>query len=287
MNKKLYDRPIAFQRIFVELTGSINGALLLSQACYWSQRTKSEDGWFYKTQEEWEEETGMSRYELEGARKSAQKYLKVELRGLPAKNHYFVDFDLIDTDCGKQTIQFGENQQTGLGKTSKHSISENTTENTTAVNEFLGFPLPEEWSDESYVDSDGNYIPRFKDEYGRPIKQSEIKIMAKKYQTAQKAQKTKAVNSEFATKAVKILQQKQGIYKLDGGDNVKYANEFREMFKDHLKKDFGIEADDEKALQNYEKFLDLVVEHPFHGRNATSMGYLVRNFNKIIRDIKK
>ena len=31
---ELLDRPIAFQRIFVNLTGSINAALFLSQAVY-------------------------------------------------------------------------------------------------------------------------------------------------------------------------------------------------------------------------------------------------------------
>jgi hypothetical protein len=65
MKNKIFDRPIAFQRPFVELTGSVTAALFLSQAYYWSSRTTLQDGWFYKTREEWEEETGLTRYELE------------------------------------------------------------------------------------------------------------------------------------------------------------------------------------------------------------------------------
>ncbi len=35
----LLDRPIAFYRVFVMITGSVTGALMLSQAVYWSKRT--------------------------------------------------------------------------------------------------------------------------------------------------------------------------------------------------------------------------------------------------------
>lgn len=66
----LLERPVSFHRPLVEITGSICAALMLSQALYWSKKTKDEEGWFYKTQEEWTEETGMTRREQEGARSS-------------------------------------------------------------------------------------------------------------------------------------------------------------------------------------------------------------------------
>lgn len=65
----LLDRPIAFHAPLVDLTGSITAALMLSQAIYWSKRTKHDGGWFYKSREEWTEETRMSRDEQETARK--------------------------------------------------------------------------------------------------------------------------------------------------------------------------------------------------------------------------
>ncbi|AGU58847.1 MULTISPECIES: hypothetical protein [Vibrio] len=40
------DRPIAFHRTFVQLGIGITGALLFSQALYWSKRTKDADRWF-------------------------------------------------------------------------------------------------------------------------------------------------------------------------------------------------------------------------------------------------
>ena len=61
------DRPIAFNRHYVSLGCGINGSLMLSQMVYWSKRTKDQNGYFYKTQDEWLEETGLTRYEQEGA----------------------------------------------------------------------------------------------------------------------------------------------------------------------------------------------------------------------------
>ena len=53
-------QTITFHRVFVDITGSINAALMLSNAIYWTNRLPPErDGWFYKTKEEWEQETGL------------------------------------------------------------------------------------------------------------------------------------------------------------------------------------------------------------------------------------
>lgn len=55
----LLDRPIAFQRSFIRTDIGVTAALFLSQMIYWTNRS-DDDGWVYKTQEEWEEETGLS-----------------------------------------------------------------------------------------------------------------------------------------------------------------------------------------------------------------------------------
>jgi hypothetical protein len=88
-----FDRPIAFHRIFVTLTGSVAAGLLLSQALYWSRRTTPLSGWFYKTQAEWEEETGLKRSEQETARKRLRQttFWEEKRRGIPAKLYFRVD----------------------------------------------------------------------------------------------------------------------------------------------------------------------------------------------------
>jgi len=142
------DRPIAFQRSFVTLTGSINAALMLSQAVYWHLRTDNKEGWFYKTQEQWEEETGLSRYEQESARKRLKElgFWEEKREGLPAKMFFRVNERLLQDQLeklphssmrktsrlvrGKAANRSGENQQTILGT---ETTTETTTENNTAI----------------------------------------------------------------------------------------------------------------------------------------------------------
>jgi hypothetical protein len=88
---KILDRPIAYHRVFVDLTGSVKAAIMLSQAVYWQSRARQTDGWWYKNADEWQEETGLTRHEQEAARKELSKYLHCELRGVPATLYWYVD----------------------------------------------------------------------------------------------------------------------------------------------------------------------------------------------------
>lgn len=92
-----FDRPISFHRVFVTITGSVTAALFLSQSWYWSKRTKDPEGWFYKTREEWEEETGMSRYEQEGARSRLKELniLEEKSGGMPKRLFYRINRDRV------------------------------------------------------------------------------------------------------------------------------------------------------------------------------------------------
>jgi hypothetical protein len=93
----LLDRPIAFHRLFVQLTGSVTAALMLSQALYWQKRCPSDDGrdagWWYKSRDDWSEETGLTRREQETARKKLVSLglLQERLAGNPARLWYFLD----------------------------------------------------------------------------------------------------------------------------------------------------------------------------------------------------
>ncbi len=163
MISRMYlDRPIAFHRVFVALGAGITGAVMLSQAVYWSSRTDDKCGWFYKTQPEWEDETGLTRYEQEGARKKlkALGILEEVKRGVPCKTFYRVNFSVLD-NC---LIQFAENHQTSSQKTSKQaggksaskpvenqqSITEITTETTTEITtEIIATDAQQSRADES------------------------------------------------------------------------------------------------------------------------------------------
>lgn len=133
----LIDRPIAFNRAFVHLGAGINGALMLSQAVYWSRRTKEPGGWFYKTREDWEDETGMTRTEQETARRNLRQIgvFEEQKRGVPCKVHYRVNFEelkrnLLNVSL-QETCQLDGRKPANKNAGNLQTITETTTETTT------------------------------------------------------------------------------------------------------------------------------------------------------------
>ncbi|MGL4223851.1 MAG: hypothetical protein ACRCSE_01710 [Vibrio sp.] len=130
---ELLDRPIAFHRPFVELGLGVTGALFLSQAIYWSRRTNG-SGWFYKTQDEWEAETGLTRREQETARKKLKSVgiLEEKKQGVPCRVFYRINDQKLlqllaekslenntNPDCTEQPNQYGGKRQTSMAETAE------------------------------------------------------------------------------------------------------------------------------------------------------------------------
>lgn len=116
----LLDRPIAFHCVFAELTQSLSSGIMLSQAIYWSKRTKDANGWFYKKQAEWKAEIYLSRYEQEsaraclraqGTRRNLPPFWLEERRGLPAKIFYRIDFEALSQHLSALHQEYAEIQQ--------------------------------------------------------------------------------------------------------------------------------------------------------------------------------
>ena len=138
----LPDRPIAFNRDFVRLGIGVKGALFLSQALYWTRRTKDETGWFYKTVEDWTEETGLTGEEQLTAKKILVKkgYLIVQKRGVPARNFFLVLQNAVACDLtsiaddkwtGNTSTSGRESPRLVDGKAHDIQYTESTTKNTT------------------------------------------------------------------------------------------------------------------------------------------------------------
>jgi hypothetical protein len=130
--QNLLDRPIAFHRCFVRLGIGITGAVMLSQAVYWSKRTSDSEGWFHKSIEEWEEETGLTRFEQETAKRNLKGILEIERRGIPARLYFRIDWNCLEKsfinhsllktsnqDCGNPANKNGGTPQTRLRKPRK------------------------------------------------------------------------------------------------------------------------------------------------------------------------
>lgn len=184
---QLVDRPIAFQRSFVRLGVGITGALLLSQIVYWQNRMEGQ--WFYKTQADLEEETGLTRYEQEGARKKLVScgVLEEAKRGIPAKLYFRVNQERLEElligknqhagvgktnnqGCGNSASSDLENQHAGMGKTNEQSCGnsasihtvdyQETTQKINTENKSLGASAE---ADTPKVKSSADYSPAFEE----------------------------------------------------------------------------------------------------------------------------
>lgn len=124
---------LTIPRVYIELTGDHLSALFLSQCVYWSDRGR--DGWFYKSEKEWNEELGLSPYQVRRIREHLSDFIEIDLRkanGAPTM-HYKVKIELLTSSIMKKlnnpllrnsTIHCEETQQ---------SLTETTTETTIEV----------------------------------------------------------------------------------------------------------------------------------------------------------
>ena len=90
---EIFDLPVSFHRCLVPITGGVTSALMLSQAIWTTQTLDREaDGWFTRSQDQWREETGLSRWEQETARRVLRMagFLEERRVGMPAKLWYRV-----------------------------------------------------------------------------------------------------------------------------------------------------------------------------------------------------
>ena len=103
----LLGRQIAFHRRLVDVTANVKAALLLSQSLYWTRhgRDIAENvGWFWKTAEQWERETGLSAKEQATARDllRGRSLLEERRRGLPARLHFRLCIDALAAQLSDQ-----------------------------------------------------------------------------------------------------------------------------------------------------------------------------------------
>ena len=84
----VFDMPVTFHRCLVPVAGGVTAALMLSQAIWLTDIVDpASDGWFMCSHEQWTQETGLTRWEQETARRALRRAgLLVERRlGMPAK----------------------------------------------------------------------------------------------------------------------------------------------------------------------------------------------------------
>lgn len=151
------EKPIAYYPIFVEVLGSINAAVFISQLLYWYNIM---GGRFYKTDKEIMDETLLTPGQLRTAKKTlkSKKFCKITKEGVPCKTYYDFNIDSMVKEVKKlrkkyllkQQYQFCEINKTSIVKTTELvlrkqqdkfsekclTLKENTTESTTEKEEL-------------------------------------------------------------------------------------------------------------------------------------------------------
>lgn len=110
------ERPIVYQCAYARLAMSLHAGIFLSQACYWSGTKELEGGWFWKTTEEWQEETYIGREAQEAARRVLRKIgvLEEKLEGVPARLFFRVNFKQLFKELGLHSSTSPTNKDEGF-----------------------------------------------------------------------------------------------------------------------------------------------------------------------------
>jgi len=117
-------RPVVYYPSLNAITGSVAATVFLANLFQWSGTQRDPDGWIYKTQEEIEMETGLSRREQETARKQlrAATLLREERRGVPARLYYLIHVETLNAAWEEFLAnKNGGNRQTGLAECAKQA----------------------------------------------------------------------------------------------------------------------------------------------------------------------
>lgn len=88
-------KPILYNPLLAEISGSVTAGVFLSQLLYWSNKGKYD--WFYKTIDEIYQETRLTRNEQDSAIRiwKSIKILKTQVLGYPPKRHFLIDMPLL------------------------------------------------------------------------------------------------------------------------------------------------------------------------------------------------
>lgn len=91
-------RPVAYYPSFAKFLGSSAAAIFVCQFIYWEGKQEDEEGWIYKRSADLARETGLGRYEIEGARKRLIQYgLMTEKKtGSPPQMFYKFHWDIFE-----------------------------------------------------------------------------------------------------------------------------------------------------------------------------------------------
>lgn len=138
---------------YAELTGDLNTGLILNQCVFYSGITKRTDGYFYKSYDEWQEETTLSEYQVRRSVNKLKKAGLVETKRKKANGaptlHYKVNFDALESSILKELKDGYQRNSSNDTEETQGTLTENYTENYTEniyIRELFNY-----WNDKEII----------------------------------------------------------------------------------------------------------------------------------------
>lgn len=119
---------------FVDFAGDLEAGLFLSQVIYWSDRAKRADGFFYKTDDEWNDEIKLTKYGVRKSRKKLEELGILETKVKKANGNPTVHYKLDKKRFVELFISFLRNRKNENANTeegsfeNEHSLTDTSTD---------------------------------------------------------------------------------------------------------------------------------------------------------------
>jgi len=137
---------LTIPRIYITLTGDIKSALFLSQCVYWSDKSNSGDGYFYKTHKEWQEELCLTRRDVDAARKKLTRVLTTKSKMARGQRtlHFMIDFEELSKWIIESLSTANESRSVPISQTEMYESARPLTETTseTTIKNIAGEENP-------------------------------------------------------------------------------------------------------------------------------------------------
>ena len=128
---------VAVPRLFVQALGSLDVAYFFTQVLYWSDKGSRDDGFFWKSDQDWIDELGLSQYQIRKARTDLEALGLIETRVMRAHGSPTVHYRVLPEGITKWILQFSqdrtcENYKIQVAKTAR-SLTEITADSTPEI----------------------------------------------------------------------------------------------------------------------------------------------------------
>ncbi|MCE4957830.1 conserved phage C-terminal domain-containing protein [Macrococcoides caseolyticum] len=108
------DNYILVNKFYIEFMRDLQGAVFLSQLTFWADKGKNREGWIYKTQEQWFNETGIKKFKITQITKELESRGIIETKVMKVGGNPIKHYRLLYDNYLKEVEVVLENKQRNI-----------------------------------------------------------------------------------------------------------------------------------------------------------------------------